>query len=217
VNSLTTEFIVLATTKVGDNALVVHTLSREFGRRGFLVRSAKKTGTTLFLPLNILEADVVENSKSELWTLRNISLKDGLPGIRGHLQKNTMTLFLSEVLLRTLRDGANEDGLYDWCIGSILMLNALQADFANFPVRFLLELAGALGFRPTFDDIAPFAAEHLVPMKALVSANFGESMLLPLNGATRNALCDSLLLYLSFHTDSNIQVKSLAVLRELYR
>jgi len=217
VNSLTTEFIVLATTKVGDNALVVHTLSREFGRRGFLVRSAKKTGTTLFLPLNILEADVVENSKSELWTLRNISLKDGLPGIRGHLQKNTMTLFLSEVLLRTLRDGANEDGLYDWCIGSILTLNALQADFANFPVRFLLELAGALGFRPTFDDIAPFAAEHLVPMKALVSANFGESMLLPLNGATRNALCDSLLLYLSFHTDSNIQVKSLAVLRELYR
>ena len=128
--------------------------------------------------------------------------------------KNTMTLFLSEVLLRTLRDGANEDGLFEWCVGSILTLNALEADFANFPV---LELAGALGFRPTFDDIAPFAAEHLAPMKALVSAGFEESMLLPLSGATRNALCESLLLYLSFHTDSNIQVKSLSVLRELYR
>ena len=215
--ALTTEFIVLATTKVGDNALVVHTLSREWGRRGFLVRSAKKTGTTLFLPLNILEADVVENSKSELWTLKNITLKDALPGIRGHLQKNTMTLFLSEVLLRTLRDGANEDGLFDWCVGSILTLNALEADFANFPVRFLMELAGALGFRPTFDDIAPFAQEHLTQMKQLLNASFTESMLLPLNGVTRNALCESLLLYLSFHTDSNIQVKSLSVLRELYR
>ena len=215
--ALTTEFIVLATTKVGDNALVVHTLSREWGRRGFLVRSAKKTGTTLFLPLNILEADVVENSNSELWTLRNITLKDALPGIRGHLQKNTMTLFLSEVLLRTLRDGANEDGLFDWCVGSILTLNALEADFANFPVRFLMELAGALGFRPTFDDIAPFAQEHLTQMKQLLNASFTESMLLPLNGVTRNALCESLLLYLSFHTDSNIQVKSLSVLRELYR
>ena len=215
--ALTTEFIVLATTKVGDNALVVHTLSREWGRRGFLVRSAKKTGTTLFLPLNILEADVVENIKSELWTLRNITLKDALPGIRGHLQKNTMTLFLSEVLLRTLRDSANEDGLFDWCVGSILTLNALEADFANFPVRFLMELAGALGFRPTFDDIAPFAQEHLTQMKQLLNASFTESMLLPLNGVTRNALCESLLLYLSFHTDSNIQVKSLSVLRELYR
>lgn len=214
---LATEFIVLATTKVGDNALVVHTLSREWGRRGFLVRSAKKTGTTLFLPLNILEADVVENSKSELWTLKNILLKDALPGIRGHLQKNTMTLFLSEVLLRTLRDGANEDGLFDWCVGSILTLNALEADFANYPVRFLLELSGALGFRPTFDDIAPFAKENLPQMKALLNASFTESMLLPMNGVTRNALCESLLQYLSYHTESNIQVKSLAVLRELYR
>ena len=211
------EFIVLTTTKVGENALVVHTLSREWGRRGFLVRSAKKTGTTLFLPLNILEADVVESSKSELWTLRNITLKDALEGIRGNLKKNTMTLFLSEVLFRTVRDGANEDGLYEWCVGSILTLNALEADFANFPVRFLLELAGALGFRPTFDDIAPFAGEHLNQMKALTAANFSESLLLPLNGSTRNALCEELLQYLSYHTEANIQVKSLAVLRELYR
>ena len=162
------EFIVLTTTKVGENALVVHTLSREWGRRGFLVRSAKKTGTTLFLPLNILEADVVENSKSELWTLKNITLKDALEGIRGNLKKNTMTLFLSEVLFRTVKDGANEDGLYDWCVGSILTLNALEADFA-------------------------------------------------LSGAVRNALCEELLQYLSYHTDTNIQVKSLSVLRELYR
>lgn len=211
------EFIVLTTTKVGENALVVHTLSREWGRRGFLVRSAKKTGTTLFLPLNILEADVVESSKSELWTLKNITLKDALEGIRGNLKKNTMTLFLSEVLFRTVRDGANEDGLYEWCVGSILTLNALEADFANFPVRFLLELAGALGFRPTFDDIAPFAGEHLNQMKALTAASFSESLLLPLNGSTRNALCEELLQYLSYHTEANIQVKSLAVLRELYR
>lgn len=214
---LNAEFIVLGTTKVGEKALVVHTLSREWGRRGFLVRSAGKTGTALFLPLNILEADVVENSKSELWSIRNILLKDALPGIRGNMQKNTMTLFLSEVLFRTIRDGMNEDGLYEWCVGSILTLNALESDFANFPLRFLLELSGALGFRPGFDDIAPFAGEHLSQMKALVGADFSECMLVPLSGATRNALCEELLAYLSFHTDSNIQVKSLAVLRELYR
>ena len=211
------ELIVLGTTKVGENALVVHTLSREWGRRGFLVRSAKKTGTALFLPLNILEADVVENSKSELWSLKGILLKDALPGIRENLQKNTMTLFLAEVLFRTIREGMNEDGLYDWCVGSILTLDALEADYANFPVRFLLELSGSLGFRPGLADIAPFAGEHLEQMKALVNGSFTDCMLLPLNGATRNALCEELLQYLSFHTDSRIEAKSLAVLRELYR
>ena len=100
----TVELVVLATTKVGENAVVVHTLSREYGRRGFMVRPGKKQGMALFLPLNILEADVVENPKSTLWSLRNILLKDGLSGIRGNLHKNTMTLFLSEVLFRTVRE-----------------------------------------------------------------------------------------------------------------
>ena len=52
------EFIVLATTKVGEGALVVHTLSKEYGRRGFIVRPGKKASAALFLPLNILEAEV---------------------------------------------------------------------------------------------------------------------------------------------------------------
>ncbi len=212
-----TEFIVLATTKVGENALVVHTLSREYGRRGFLLHPGKKAAPSLFLPLNILEADVQENPRSSLWSLKNIQLRDGLQGIRGNLHKNTMTLFLSEVLFRTLREGTSEEGLYDWCVGAILTLNALESDFANFHIRFLLELAGALGFRPTFDDIAPFAREQLREMKLFLELDFGESMLVPLTGAARNALCESLLQYISYHTEQAIHVKSLAVLRELYR
>ncbi len=211
------ELIVLATTKVGENALVVHTLSREHGRRGFLVRPGKKAGMALFLPLNILEADVVENPKSTLWSLRGIRLKDALQGIRGNLHKNTMTLFLSEVLFRILRDGSYEDGLYEWCLGSILTLNELESDFANFHIRFLLELAGALGFRPGFDDIAPFAKEQLRELKLFLEKDFGESMLVPLSGVARNELCDCLLQYLSYHTEQSVQVRSLAVLRELYR
>ena len=197
--------------------MVVHTRSREWGRRGFLVRSAKKAGTALFLPLNILEADVVENPKSELWSLKNLSARDSLEGIRGNIHKNTMTLFLSEVLFRTLQEGVLEDGLYEWCVGSILTLNALEGDFANFHIRWLLELAGALGFRPSWEDLAPFAEENALALKQFLSADFGESMLLPLNGSVRNALAESLVRYLEFHTEQPIRVKSLAVLRDLYK
>ena len=213
----TIELIVLSTTKVGENALVVHTLSREWGRRGFLVRSGAKAGMSRFLPLNILEAEVVENPKSELWSLRNIAPKEALSGIRNNIYNNTMTLFLSEVLLRTLKDGTNEDGLFDWCVGSILTLDALESDFSNFHIRFLLEFAGALGFRPTLQDIAPFAGENLPRLKPFLEKSFEESLLLPLTGENRNALCEVLLQYLSYHTDTNIQIKSLQVLRELYR
>lgn len=211
------ELIVLGTTKVGDTGLVVHTLSRELGRRGFIVRPGKKASASLFLPLNILEADVVENPKSELWSLKGISARDSLEGIRGNIHKNTMTLFLSEVLFRTLQEGVLEDGLYEWCVGSILTLNALEGDFANFHIRWLLELAGALGFRPSWEDIAPFAEENALALKQFLLADFGESMLIQLNGSVRNALAESLVRYLEFHTEQPIRVKSLAVLRELYK
>ena len=210
------EFIVLATTKVGEKGLVLHTLSREYGRRGFLVHPGKKASAALFLPLNILEADVVENPHSELWSLRGVHSRDALAGIRGNLHKNTMTLFLSEVLFRTLRDGAVEDGLYEWCVGSILALNALESDFSNYHVRFLLEFAGALGFRPTFHDIAPFCTEHAPEMRLMLQSGFSESMLVPLSGPVRNSLCESILRYLEYHTDQPIRIKSLAILRELY-
>ena len=41
-------------------------------------------------------------------------------------------------------------------------------------------------------------------------------MLLPLRGEERNALCEDLLRYLEYHTESAIRVHSLAVLREVF-
>ena len=211
------EAIVLGHTKFGENSAVVHTLSEAYGRRGFLVHVGKKVGMALLLPMNILEMDVVPNSKSALWSARNLTAKDPLNGIRGNLYKNTMSLFLSEVLLRTIKDGQSEDGLFPWCVRSILTLDGLQTDFSNFHIRFLLELAGALGFSPTFEDVAPFAEKHLRQLRPFLTADFSESMLLPLRGEDRNALCEDLLRYLEYHTESAIRVQSLAVLREVFQ
>ena len=41
-------------------------------------------------------------------------------------------------------------------------------------------------------------------------------MLLPLQGAVRNALCEDLLKYIEYHAETTIAVKSLAILRDLY-
>lgn len=211
------EAIVLGHTKFGENSVVVHTLSEQYGRRGFLVRIGKKAGMALVLPLNILEMDIVPNPKSALWTARNLTVRDPLNGIRSNLYKNTISLFISEVLLRTVKDGQAEEGLYPWCVRSVLTLDSLDGDFANFHIRFLLELAGALGFSPTVADIAPFADNHLPLLSPFLTLPFSESMLLPLKGEERNALCEILLRYLEYHTESSIRVQSLAVLREVFQ
>ena len=211
------ELIVLHTTKTGDNSIVVHTLSKEYGRRSFLIRGAgKKSTMAMLLPLSIIEADVVETTKSTLFTARNLSSRYPPLGIRNNLYKNSMTLFLSEVLYRTVKDGANEDGLYGWCVKNILLLDALDSDFSNFHIRFLLEFAVALGFSPESRDLAPFMGENFPIVEKFMKDSFADAMMIPLNGSVRNEIAEGILRYIEFHSDSAINVASLNVLRELF-
>ena len=212
----TTDLIVLHTTKFGENSVVVHTLSREYGRRSFLVRGAGKRLMSLFLPLNILEAEIVESTKSTLYTARALTARHPLMGIRNDLFKNSITMFMSEVLYRVVKDGASEPGLYDWCERSILLLDAVQTDFSNFHLRFLLELAVALGFSPESRDLRPFVGGNFEVVDRLMSGSFAETMLIPMNGPLRNELAEQLLRYIEHHTDSTLRINSLKVLRELF-
>ena len=211
-----TELIVLHTTKFGENSLVVHTLSRDYGRRSFFVRGALKRQMSLFLPLNVLEADIQESSKSNLYTAKNLSAKYPLNGIRNNLFKNSMTMFMSEVLFRVLKEGGTEPGLYEWCEKNILMLDAISTDFSNFHIRFLLELAVALGFRPEAKDLSPFVGDHYPIVERFMQESLAGSMLIPLSGAVRNELSEEILRYIEFHTESSVNVNSLKVLHELF-
>ena len=212
-----TELIVLHTTKFGENSLVVHTLSKDYGRRSFLVKGAgKKSMMSLFLPLNVLEADILETNKSTLFTARNLTAKHPLLGIRNNLFKNSMTMFMSEVLYRVVKDGAYEQGLFEWCEKDILLLDAIQTDFSNFHIRFLLELTVALGFSPESQDLMPFVGEHYPAVEKFMSLPFADSMLIPLNGAARNEIAEEILRYIEYHTESSVNVNSLKVLRELF-
>ena len=212
-----TELIVLHTTKFGENSIVLHTLSKEYGRRGFLVRGVgKRSMTSLFLPLTVLEADITESSKSKLFTARNLNAKYPLNGIRGNMFKNSMTLFMSEVLYRVVKEGGNEQGLYEWCEKSIQLLDSIESDFSNFHIRFLLELAIVLGFSPEAQDLRPFTGDHFPIVERFIQGSFAESMLIPLSGQVRNEIAEEILRYIEFHSESAVNVNSLKVLRELF-
>ena len=211
-----TELIVLHTTKFGENSLVVHTLSRDYGRRSFLVRGAGRKIMSLFLPLNILEAEIVESSKSSLYSARNIVSACPLVGIRNSILKNSVTMFISEVLYRAIKEGASEQGLYEWCRKNILMLDAMESDFSNFHIRFLLELAVVMGFSPQSKDLEHFVGERFPIVEQFMTTSFAESMLIPINGAARNEIAEGVLRYIGFHAESSLNINSLKVLRELF-
>ena len=231
------ELIVLNHTKFGENSIILHTLSKEFGRRGFLVRVSPKTAMALFLPLNILEAEVTENPKSDLWWARNFVSVAPLNGIRGNIHKNTITLFLSEVLFRVVKDQTNEDGLADWLKSQILTLDALGSDFANFHLVFLMRLSRFLGFYPNLDDYQagdyfdlresvfcttpPPHHDFLHPEEAdklqlMMRMDYPTMHLFRLSHHERNRLLEVAITYYRLHLPNFPDMKSLGVLRELF-
>ena len=211
-----TSFILLHTTRFGENSIVLHTLSKEYGRKGFVVRSVSKKMMSLLLPLNILEADVTDSGKPGLLPVRNISVCCPLMGIRNNLFKNTMTMFLSEVLYRVVKEGTAEPGLYEWCERQIMLLDAMETDFSNFHLRFLLELSIALGFSPQSEDLRPFLGDNQPFIEQFMSTSLAESMLMPLSGILRNEICEGVLRYIEYHLESTLTINSLKVLRELF-
>ena len=171
---------------------------------------------SLFLPLTLLEADIVETTKSTLYTAKNLTARHPLLGIRNSVYKNSMTMFMSEVLFRVLKEGTYEPGMYEWCERSILLLDAVESDFSNFHLRFLLELAVALGFSPELRDLQPFVGDNYQVVEQLMSGSFAETMLIPMNGQLRNEIAEEVLRYIEYHTESALNVNSLRVLRELF-
>jgi DNA repair protein RecO (recombination protein O) len=127
-----------------------------------------------------------------------------------------MTMFMSEVLYRAVKDGANEPGLYEWCEKNIMLLDAITQDFSNFHIRFLLEFAMALGFSPVAEDLIPFTGSHYPVVEQFIREGFAETMLIPLSGQTRNEIAEEILRYIEFHTESALNINSLKVLRELF-
>lgn len=225
-NSRNIEFILLHSTKYGEKSLVLHTLSREYGRCSLFLRSVTSGGkasggksrtANLLSPLNIIEASVPDsNSKGSLITVNGLATAYPLTCLRSDLYKNCISIFIAELLFRALKDGAHEAGLYDWCVQKILLLDAIEGNFSNFHLLFTLELSAALGFRPEYRDIEDFIElPHRGLVKELLSLPFSEALLLPMNGSVRSSIVESLIRYLETHLEYPLNIRSTAILKEI--
>lgn len=209
------EIIVLHYTPYGEKSVILHTLSRSWARRSFIVKDARKW-MPYFQPLNILACDIADNPKSQLYSAKNFSEAEALTPIRMSMGRNAISMFMAEVLYRATREGTEEPGLYEWCRQEILLLGSLQSDYANFHILFLLDLAAAMGFKPSMENLMPFMDDKTSDIRLLLSGNFAESMLIPMNGEKRNEICARLLRYLEFHLETPLRIRSLSVLSELF-
>lgn len=153
-----TRAIVLKAIRYGDNSLIVKLLTEKNGLRSFIIKGAfnknAKIRAALFQPLTLLDV-VTANSRGELGHLKEASIEHPYHDIPININKNAIILFLCELLSKSIQEGETDLELFNFIHYALTYLDEMQTNYADFPLKFSVELSRFLGFSPNTTSYKP--------------------------------------------------------------
>lgn len=237
-----TQAIVLHSIKYGESRLIVDMFTRSHGKLSFIVTVPKsqksKVKKQYFQPLSILDIEADVRPKIQLQKLADVRLSAPFSSIPFDPNKLSIALFVAEFLYYALRGEQQNTLLFDYVVSSIQWLDGQDCRFANFHLVFLMRLSRFLGFYPNLEHYAagdyfdlresefcatpPVHRDFLRPDEAekvqlMMRMDYATMHLFRLSHQERNHLLEVALTYYRLHLPDFPELKSLQVLKDLYR
>jgi len=218
--------IVLHTTRYGETSLIIHAYTAESGRESFLLRGAgggasgksRRHPTGLLHPLCVLDYTATGSPRSSMRYLKEFTPKVRTDSLRTDIRKSSMTLFISELLYKSLLGSSQDGAMYAFLEDAVRRLESAPEGSPNFHLWFLLRYAEVLGFgiRTGSGEHTPFSADQMKIMESLNALPYSRMLGLPLTGAVRSELAASLITYIGCHLGITLNILSLQVLHEVF-
>ncbi|GGG93462.1 DNA repair protein RecO [Polaribacter pacificus] len=151
-----TKAIVLSAIKYSDTSLIVRCFTLKEGVKSYLLKgvlSARKSKLkpAYFQPLNQLYIEANHNTKGALNSIREVHIAHPFQSIHAQIFKQTIVLFLAEMLGKTIREEEENEPLFDYLESSIIWLDT-HDEVSNFHLFFLFNLTRYLGFFPDLSE-----------------------------------------------------------------
>lgn len=235
--------VVLHALRFKEDSIIVEIFTEQYGSVPFLVKvphgRRPSLHAQLLRPLNILQVSFDFRPRLSLQKLTEVRLAVPYASLPYDSIKETLALFLSEILYYALRHETANLPLSQFLCNSFQWLDLKEGALANFHIVFLVQLSRHLGFWPQTEgfekgmqyfDLNEGAyrwepalgggcldqeESALVPI--LTRLTYGTMHLFRLNTVQRNRLLDVLLTYYRLHVPEFPQLKSVEVLREVLR
>jgi len=155
----TTRGIVLRTLKYKDSSLIADIYSDIFGRCSVLLHVPKtgkaKVKPMLFQPLAMLDLEMDVRPHTSIYKVKDAKVWTPYADIPFNPYKQAMLMFLSEFLVRALREEEQNLPLFEYLSYSLSFLDGCVQGFSNFHIVFLLRLSRFLGIYPNLDNYHP--------------------------------------------------------------
>jgi DNA repair protein RecO (recombination protein O) len=233
----TTKAIVLSTIKYADYDIIVKCYT-ELGLKSYLVKrifkqKKGKLSPAFFQPLTQLEITAKYNPNKTLHFIKEANVGYSYTTIFADVAKQTIAVFLSEVLTKVLREEETNHQLFTYLETAFIWLDTHHMS-ANFHLLFLMNLTKYLGFYPEKDtsslyfDLAAgkfsnqkplnqyISGENLIHFKMLLGTNFDVLHELKFNKKIRQTILENVIQYFQLHLPGFNKPKSLEVLKAVF-
>lgn len=239
-----TRGVVLRAVRYGETSLVATIFTETFGVQSYMVKGVRRESVRSlvraahFQPATLLDLVVTHHGRSGLQHIRECRWSCLLTEIGRDIRKQSVALFMVELLLKCLRQPEPQPELFAFTEESLLALETGGQGFAaNFPIHFSIRLARLMGFhleegfredRPYLDLLeGVFLADpprhaHAADTESgrlmdrfIRCTDAAAAQDIPLERETRRRLLDYCILFLSLHVTEFGTLRSLPVLQEL--
>ncbi|MCH5319472.1 MAG: DNA repair protein RecO C-terminal domain-containing protein [Paramuribaculum sp.] len=236
------QLIPLRIIRYSDKHSILSAYTRDSGRLAFLIPEGSGKGIArrraMFQPLFPIEGVVETIPGREFGRIKEPRPIFAAYSLITNPVKQTLALFLSEVLSSLLRHPEPDHRLFDFMVESIKLLEVLPTDrIGNFHIMFLYRLADFFGIAPDtgsystgdifdmkdaiFRKTAPLHSDYLPAESAslltqLERLGYRTMHLLKLSRGQRYEILESIIRYYELHDFPIHPLKSLPVLASLF-
>ena len=234
-----TKAIVLSSLKYSDTSLIVRCFTLEDGLKSYLLKgvlSAKKgkIKAAYFQPLTQLKIEANHNIKGNLNSIKEVHVVNPYKNIYTNIFKQTIVLFLSEILSSTIQEEESNEQLFSFLETSFIWLDTNDKT-SNFHLLFLLNLSKFLGFYPDITNLnhsyfnlidgnfskstvekEVLFGDNLTQFKKLLGTNFDGIESIKFNKKERQQVLQIIIRYFELHLDGFRRPKSLKVLETVF-
>lgn len=233
-----TNGIILNKTKYAGNAVICSVYTLEYGKQSYIIRnSTSKKNKSIYLhPLQILEFDVNIKDVQQVYTVRKTNLSYNYNSIPFNVYKSNISVFIAQLLNSLIKEEYSNPDLYEFIKNSCLYLDSIEEGYANFHIFFIIKLCTLIGYQPInnynkeniyFNLTKGCFISHKIDkntnketakiLHELMKIKIVDINSLQINRNSRNSILDTLIEYLEIHNDGKIKIKSLDIIREIFK
>lgn len=234
-----TKAIVLSSLKYGDSSLIVKCFTAKEGIKSYMIKGVLKSKKgklkpAYFQALTQLSILASHNHKSTLHRIREAQVIHPYDTIHSSITKQTIIMFLSEVLSGIVKEEEENKPLYNYLETALIWLDTHSAT-ANFHLLFLLNLSRFLGFYPdtsaqekvgfnllegnftnSVQEKFVVTGDELIQFKKLLGINFDAIEQVSFHKNERQKVLRMIIRYFELHLDGFKHPKSLDVLETVF-